>query len=120
MLSLIDWFAHVSFGFIQFDSNIDFVYHRNRRRKQNKTKIARAVDHEADKIEREKEAAKERRATAVTRANEELSLARERKAKSEARSYSNLFEKKGTAEEEDHDWNSRQKEGDFDPEEDFM
>jgi hypothetical protein len=78
------------------------------------------VDHDADKVEREKEAAKERRAASVIRANDELNLARERKAKAEAKSYNNLFEKKGTHEEEDHDWNSRQKEGDFDPEEDFM
>ncbi|GAA5968208.1 hypothetical protein JCM3765_003704 [Sporobolomyces pararoseus] len=84
-----------------------------------KTKVERQVDHEYEKIEREKLEAKEKRMIANEQKNNELRIARERKAEAEARSYTNLH-KEGTDEWEDEQWIAKQKEGDFDPEDDFM
>jgi len=50
-----------------------------------------------------------------------LRIARERKAEAEARSYQNLHKQQGSTEEwEDQEWLAKQKQGDFDPDEDFM
>ncbi|SCV73753.1 BQ2448_6183 [Microbotryum intermedium] len=88
----------------------------------NKTRVERIVDHEAEKIEREQKEAKERRLEANERRNKELELSRQRKVEAESRDYSRLHERKEALsyEDEEAEWNSRQKEGDFDPEEDFM
>ncbi|GAA5998579.1 hypothetical protein JCM5350_000717 [Sporobolomyces pararoseus] len=85
-----------------------------------KTKVEKQVDHEYEKIEREKLEAKEKRMIANEQKNNELRIARERKAEAEARSYTNLHGKEGTDEWEDEQWIAKQKEGDFDPEDDFM
>ncbi|KDE06444.1 hypothetical protein MVLG_03229 [Microbotryum lychnidis-dioicae p1A1 Lamole] len=88
----------------------------------NKTRVERVVDHEAEKIEREQTEAKERRLESNERRNRELELSRLRKAESESRDYSRLHETKAALsyEEEEAEWNSRQKDGEFDPDEDFM
>lgn len=109
----------------------------------NKTKVEREVDHEAVKVERERELGRQRRMDANTRVglagasqptwhmltnappdsqrNAELELARRRKAEAEARSYDNLHVHKGTADEiEQAEWEARQRVGDFDPDDDFM
>ncbi|KAI5481208.1 hypothetical protein MNV49_005643 [Pseudohyphozyma bogoriensis] len=80
----------------------------------NKTK---KVDHEAELVARQKEEGRIRRMAATERKNSDLELARQRKAEVEARSYKDLH---GAEEDEDEAWERRQKEGDFDPEEDFM
>ncbi|GAA5937582.1 CCDC25 family protein [Sporobolomyces koalae] len=85
-----------------------------------KTKVEKQVDHEYEKIEREKLEARQKRQIANELKNQDLKLARERKAEAEARSYNNLHGKEGTDEWEDDAWNAKQKEGDFDPEDDFM
>ncbi|GAA5855810.1 hypothetical protein JCM5353_008763 [Sporobolomyces roseus] len=85
-----------------------------------KTKVTREVDHEYEKIEREKEEAKRKRLIATEQKNNELKLSRDRKADAEARSYRNLHGEEGTDTWEDDEWNAKQKEGDFDPEDDFM
>ena len=90
----------------------------------NKTKQLLVVDHEQTKIEREKEEAKKRRAEGVLRANEDLRLERERKVLKAGKGYAGLFgeeRKRGTVEEEeDEEWERKQRVEDFDPEEDFM
>ena len=52
--------------------------------------------------------------------NDELEIARRRKAEVQARSYADLHSSRGTASDEDEEWQSRQREGDFDPDDDFM
>ncbi|GJN92822.1 hypothetical protein Rhopal_005860-T1 [Rhodotorula paludigena] len=86
----------------------------------NKTKVERQVDHEAERIERERQQHKLKRAAANERANADLALARQRKADAEARSYANLHAKEGTDEWEEDEWERNRKEGDFDPDDDFM
>jgi hypothetical protein len=49
-----------------------------------------------------------------------LEIQRSRKAEAAARSYDTLGQKRGTYSDEDEEWESKQKEGDFDPDEDFM
>lgn len=85
-----------------------------------KTKVDKTVDHEQERLNREIEEGRRRRAQANAIKNAELETQRQRKAEAAAKDYNTLFEKKGTAEEEDYDWEARQKEGDFDPEDDFM
>ncbi|GAA5902773.1 CCDC25 family protein [Sporobolomyces salmoneus] len=84
-----------------------------------KTKVEKQVDHEYEKIEREKLEAKEKRMIANELKNNDLRIARQRKEEAEARSYTNLH-KEGTDEWEDDEWNAKQKEGEFDPKDDFM
>ena len=90
----------------------------------NKTKQLIVVDHELAKIEREKEEAKKRRAEAVLQANETLRLERERKVLKAGKGYAGLFgeeRKRGTLEEEeDEEWERKQRVGEFDPDDDFM
>ncbi|GAA6063264.1 hypothetical protein JCM10212_004998 [Sporobolomyces blumeae] len=85
-----------------------------------KTKVERQVDHEYEKIEREKEESRKKRLAATEQKNLDLKLSRDRKAAAEARSYRNLHGTEGTDEWEEDQWNAKQKEGDFDPDEDFM
>ena len=49
-----------------------------------------------------------------------MKISRDRKADAEARSYRNLHGEEGTDTWEDDEWNAKQKEGDFDPEDNFM
>ncbi|ORY73836.1 hypothetical protein BCR35DRAFT_293542 [Leucosporidium creatinivorum] len=85
-----------------------------------KTKKERIVDHEAERVERIKEEGRRKRLAANERKNSDLEIQRARKAEAAARSYDNLGQKRGTYSDEDEEWESKQKEGDFDPDEDFM
>ncbi|GAA5989254.1 hypothetical protein JCM11641_003852 [Rhodosporidiobolus odoratus] len=86
----------------------------------NKTKVEKQVDHEALRIEREKEEHKKKREIANKLKNADLLQARQRKADAAARSYNALHAKEGTDQYEEDLWESGRKEGDFDPDEDFM
>lgn len=85
-----------------------------------KSKVERAVDHEAEKVERVKEEARRKRQEVNDRKNADLEVARRRKAEAAAKSYDNLHVKRGTYSDEDEEWESKQKVDDFDPEDDFM
>ncbi|GAA5909142.1 hypothetical protein JCM6882_001201 [Rhodosporidiobolus microsporus] len=85
-----------------------------------KTKVEKAVDHEAVRVERERQEHKRKREAANKLKNADLLLARQRKADSEARDYANLHAKEGTDQWEDDQWEASRKEGDYDPDEDFM
>lgn len=90
----------------------------------NKTKTERQVDHEAERIERQKQQAHQKRQEAIARKNAELEEARRRKAEKQAKSYANLHSatnKQLSIDEEDQEWHSQHdKVDDFDPDEDFM
>ncbi|KIO27011.1 hypothetical protein M407DRAFT_73737, partial [Tulasnella calospora MUT 4182] len=58
----------------------------------NKTKVERAVDHEQEKIDREKAESAVRRAAAVEQKKAQQELARQRAAEKEAKSYDRMFE----------------------------
>ncbi|KAG8924450.1 hypothetical protein FRC01_011495 [Tulasnella sp. 417] len=58
----------------------------------NKTKVEREVDHEQEKIDREKAESAVRRAAAVEQKKAQQELARQRAAEKEAKSYDRLFE----------------------------
>ncbi|KAG8896821.1 hypothetical protein FRC00_005226 [Tulasnella sp. 408] len=58
----------------------------------NKTKVEREVDHEQEKIDRQKAESAVRRAAAVEQKKAEQELARQRAAEKEAKSYDRLFE----------------------------
>ncbi|KAI0036282.1 DUF814-domain-containing protein [Vararia minispora EC-137] len=57
----------------------------------NKTKTVRDVDHEAERVERLKCEAAERRAAAVQKKKADIELAKQREAEKQARSYDTLF-----------------------------
>ncbi|BGP26191.1 coiled-coil domain-containing protein 25 [Rhodotorula toruloides] len=89
----------------------------------NKTKVERQVDHEAEKIAYESAQQRLKREIANKQKNADLLLARQRKADAETRSYEKLFTgQSGKADDqwEEDQWEASRKEGDFDPEEDFM
>ncbi|BGP18105.1 hypothetical protein JCM10213_001418 [Rhodosporidiobolus nylandii] len=86
----------------------------------NKTKVEKQVDHEAVRIEREREEHKKKREAANKLKNADLLLARQRKADAAARSYDALHAKEGTDQYEEDQWEASRVEGDFDPDEDFM
>ncbi|GAA6004253.1 hypothetical protein JCM10207_002506 [Rhodosporidiobolus poonsookiae] len=86
----------------------------------NKSKVEKAVDHEVVRVERERDEHKKKRELANKQKNADLLLARQRKADTAARSYDALHAKEGTDQWEDDQWESSRKEGDFDPDEDFM
>ncbi|KAK4046697.1 hypothetical protein OIV83_005900 [Microbotryomycetes sp. JL201] len=74
-----------------------------------------------DVQEMEKLEARKKKIEANERKNAELQLARQRQAEAKAREYSILSKPSGTTEEdEDAEWQRKQKVGDFDPDEDFM
>ncbi|GAA6031283.1 hypothetical protein JCM8097_005583 [Rhodosporidiobolus ruineniae] len=85
-----------------------------------KTKVEKEVDHEAVKVERERAEHKKKREAANKQKNADLLLSRQRKAEAEAKSYENLHAKAGTPQYEEDEWERSRKEGDFDPDEDFM
>ncbi|BGO93337.1 hypothetical protein JCM10020v2_005017 [Rhodotorula toruloides] len=89
----------------------------------NKTKVERQVDHEAEKIAYESAQQRAKREVANKQKNADLLLAQQRKADAEARSYEKLFTgQSGKADDqwEEDQWEASRKEGDFDPDEDFM
>ncbi|KAK4048166.1 hypothetical protein OIO90_005930 [Microbotryomycetes sp. JL221] len=88
-----------------------------------KTKQTRTMEQFIDQVqEMLKAEARRQKAEANERKNAELQLARERKAQMQARDYATLSAPvvTSTAEDEDAEWERRQKVGEFDPDEDFM
>lgn len=86
----------------------------------NKTKQERQVDHEAEKVERERQENRKKREAANKLKNQDLLLARQRKAEADARDYARLHAQPGSHEWEEEQWEASRPEGDFDPNEDFM
>ncbi|KAK7050529.1 cytoplasmic protein [Favolaschia claudopus] len=67
----------------------------------NKTKVERVVDHEQDRIDREKRESAVRRAAAAEKKKADMELARTREAEKAARSYDTLFDVEEDYGEED-------------------
>ncbi|KAM0790164.1 hypothetical protein ACM66B_005483 [Microbotryomycetes sp. NB124-2] len=90
----------------------------------NKTKKVVTVEQFVEQVqELIKLDARRKKLEANERKNADLALARERQAEAQARDYSLLSSKQNstmTADEEDEEWQRRQKVGDYDPDEDFM
>ncbi|KAL8290549.1 hypothetical protein RQP46_002807 [Phenoliferia psychrophenolica] len=89
----------------------------------NKTKKVLEIDHEADLVARLKEEGRVKRLQATERKNSDLEVARHRKKMAEAKSYDTLDKAQADPDEDEDDeaWARRtQKDGDFDPDEDFM
>lgn len=87
--------------------------------------MEREVDHEADRIIREKEIGRQRKLDATERKKIEAELAKQRKAEAEARNYETLFaaqeqERKERKAAAGGDSEEEKKEDDFDSDEDFM
>ncbi|BGP41833.1 hypothetical protein JCM10449v2_005824 [Rhodotorula kratochvilovae] len=85
-----------------------------------KTKREVKVDHEAERTARESAHQRAKRAAANEARNAELALARARKAEQEARSYERLHQGEGGDAWEEDQWEAKRREGEFDPDEDFM
>lgn len=77
-----------------------------------KTKQERQVDHEAEKVEREREENRKKREAANKLKNQDLLWARQRKAEAEARDYARLHAQPGSHEWEEEQWEASRPEGD--------
>lgn len=77
-----------------------------------KTKQERQVDHEAEKVEREREENRKKREAANKLKNQDLLLARQRKAEADARDYARLHAQPGSHEWEEEQWEASRPEGD--------
>ncbi|GAA5853973.1 hypothetical protein JCM9279_007621 [Rhodotorula babjevae] len=86
----------------------------------NKTKRELAVDHEAERTQRDSARQRAKRLAATELRNAELAVARARKADVEAKSYERLHTGEGSEAWEEDRWEASRKEGEFDGEEDFM
>ncbi|GAA5864923.1 hypothetical protein JCM8547_004238 [Rhodosporidiobolus lusitaniae] len=86
----------------------------------NKSKVDKEVDHVAEQVQRQREEARKKREAATKQKNADLLLSRTRKADAAARSYDALHAQPGTPEWEEQEWERSRKEGNFDPDEDFM
>ncbi|TNY17051.1 hypothetical protein DMC30DRAFT_450081 [Rhodotorula diobovata] len=86
----------------------------------NKTKREVKVDHEAERIARDSARQRAKRLAATEARNAELATVRARKAEIEARSYDRIHGDKGTDTWEEDQWEASRKEGDYDPNDDFM
>lgn len=77
--------------------------------------MERQVDHEAEKGERERQKHRKKREVANRLRNEELLLARQRKADAEARDYARLNAGNGSQDYEQEQWEASQRLGEVRP-----